>query len=85
MMSSTELRDLPRSYAAEAARGLDTSTPDGCAAARLRMAADLARFMKAGTLVRAARVAGIRHVTAGHQAAHALASAAFPERAEVRR
>jgi hypothetical protein len=66
---------LPRHFVPDAVAGLDLRTEAGCTAARLRMATDLARSLKADTLIRCCRAAGIRHVTTGHQAAHALAAA----------
>ena len=78
MRSPGELAVLPRFFIPDAVAGLDLMTETGCAAARLRMATDLARSLKADTLIRCCRVAGIRHVTTGHQAAQALAAATLP-------
>ena len=78
MRTTHELAVLPRMFVPDATAGLDLKTEAGCSAARLRMATDLARGLKADTLIRCCRAAGIRHVTTGHQAAHALAAAAFP-------
>ena len=78
MRSLGELAVLPRLFAPDAVAGLDLKTEAGCAAARLRMATELARSLKADTLIRCCRAAGIRHVTTGHQAAHALAAATLP-------
>ncbi len=50
------------------------STDAGRSAARIRMAADLARCLKANTLVSCCRANGIKHITTGRAAAHALAS-----------
>ena len=46
-----------------------------CAAARLKLATDLARTLTADALIKACRAAGIRHVVSAHQGAHALAAA----------
>jgi hypothetical protein len=78
MRSPGELAVLPRHFVPDAVAGLDVHTEAGCAAARLRMATNLARSLKADTLIRCCRAAGIRHVTTGHQAAHALAAATLP-------
>lgn len=78
MLSRDELAALPRTFLTDAVKGLDLTTETGRAAARLRVATDLARSMKAATLLKACRANGIRHVTAGHQAAHALAAIAVP-------
>lgn len=72
------LASLPRLFVHDAVAGLDVETTTGCATARLRMATNMARSLQADILLRCCRVAGIRHVTQGHQAAYALAAAAIP-------
>ena len=78
MRSSYELAMLPRSFVPDAVAGLHLQTEADCTSARLRMATELARSLKADTLIRCCRAAGIRHVSTGHQAAHALATATIP-------
>src|SRR4051812_6899924 len=78
MLSREQLAALPRTFLDDAVQGLDLTTETGRTAARLRVATDLARCLKAATLLKACRANGIRHITAGHQAAHALASLAVP-------
>ena len=55
------------------------ATDAGRSAARLRVATSLARNLKASTLVASCRANGIRHITTGVAAAHALASISIPE------
>jgi hypothetical protein len=75
MRTSHDLAALPRSFVSDAVAGLNLQTEAGCASARLRMATDLARSLKADTLIQVCRALRIRHVVTGHQAAHALAAA----------
>jgi hypothetical protein len=69
-----ELAALPRLFVPDAVDGLDVSTESGLAAARLRLAVDLSRSLKASTLVAVCRAHGLRHISTGVAAAHALAS-----------
>lgn len=78
MLSREQLAALPRAFLDDAVKGLDLTTETGRATARLRVATDLARHLKAATLVKACRLNGIRHISSGHQAAHALAAIAVP-------
>jgi hypothetical protein len=72
-----ELAALPRYFVADAIASIDTSTEPGLAAAKLRMATELSKCLKASTLIAACRAHSVRHVVTGHQAAYALASIAF--------
>jgi hypothetical protein len=73
--TAQQLAVLPLAFVPDAVAGLNVQTDEGCAAARLRLATDLAGSLKASTLISVCRALGIRHVTQGHQAAHALAAA----------
>ena len=66
-----------------AARRLDLTTKAGRSSARLLIAVELSRTMDPDDLVRVCRANGLRHVCAGHQAAHALAALAIPVLPEV--
>lgn len=79
-----DLAALPQGFVPEAVAGLDLRTEAGCAAARLRLATNLARCLKAETLMRCCRALGIQHITSGHQAAHALAAATIASPASER-
>jgi hypothetical protein len=77
LRNRADLAALPRYFVADAIANIDTSTETGLAAAKLRMATELGKCLKASTLIAACRVHGIKHIVAGHQAAYALASIAF--------
>ncbi len=78
MLSQAELAALPRTFLDNAVEGLDLTTEAGRTTARLRVATDLARCLKAATLLKACRANGLRHIGTAHQAAHALACVAVP-------
>ena len=78
LLSPAELQALPQTFAASAGAGLDLSTDTGRDAARIRMAADLVRCLKAPTLRRACRANGLPFVRTGSAAARALATLAIP-------
>ena len=63
----------------------DLTTETGYAAARLRLAIDLARTQTAKALIQACRVRQMRHVLTGHQAAYALAVATLRPSSRRRR
>lgn len=73
------LRHLPRNCTVEAIAGLGLATDAGRRAARLRVATRLARRLTDATLLAACRARGLRHVSTGVAAAHALAALAVPE------
>lgn len=80
-----DLRFLPPGCAAEATAGLDLTTGAGRAAARLRVATRLARRLTDATLLAACRARGLRHVSTGVAAAHALAALAVTDDAPTGR
>ena len=65
---------LSGSFLREAANRVDLTTGTGRASARLLVAVELGRTMGAEHLIRVCQAHGLRHVYAGHQAAHALAA-----------
>ncbi|TCZ61157.1 hypothetical protein [Roseicella aquatilis] len=74
---------LSGAFLRRAARRVDLSTGAGRATARLLVAIELGRQMEAEQLIQTCRANGLRHVCAGHQAAHALAALAIPVHPEV--
>lgn len=72
-------RSLPRSCPIGATAGLDPATDAGRQNARLRVATRLARRLTDATLLAACRARGLRHVSTGVAAAHALAALAVPD------